>query len=439
MKKLKALLVAALALCGIPQLATTLSRSSSDRLRSIGERLYLSTAYVPYAGADDIEGARGTGNVAANLLETDFATTVLELDANKMPLLVLTARLNKESCKVPKFTWFENAPDPRFDAINNGSNYTSTATSLVVDNGAYFHADDIVLNSRTNETFRVTSVSTNTLTVVRGVGTTAVAMLDNDELIIISSAAQEGAADKAARSQNPDEVYNYTQIFRKPVDETGTKESSADRTSPSDWDRVLNEQGIEHGKDIEYQALLGHPSLDTSGSHPRRTTGGFNHYCTQNVTDVGGTMTEAEFFDALRNPFRYTPQGTKLALCAAKPVDIINAYPRSKLQVIQGNGENGTPQTYGLRMVQLITPHGLVNFVTHWLFEGNLLSQQIWVVDIPSTGYRYLHGAKGSRDTKLRENIQAPGVDGHKDEYLTECGFKFAQPLKHGKVIGITA
>lgn len=408
--------------------ANALYTAPVEAVANLGERLHKSALYVPIAGADDVEGARGTGNIGANILETDFADKVLELEPDATPLLVLTAKLDKGVAVNPKYTWFEDKLDARFDQIAGAQLIGDT--TLEVDTVGIWHADDLGYNTRTGEIFRVVSVAAD-LTVVRGVGGGAAAMNDNDEIILINSAAEEGALDKPAHSYNPAEVFNYTQIFRKPVEITGTARSTKNRTTPHDWDRQLNKKGIEHAKDIEYGALFGKPSIDTTGTHPRRTTGGFNHYATQNITDVGGAMTEMEFFEALRSPFRYGSR-TKLAMAAAKPVDIVTAFPRAKLQIAQSE------ETFGIKVMQIVSPHGRVNFVTHWLLEGNH-ADEIWLADTANIGYRYLHGDDGSRDTRIRHEIQTPGKDGRKDEYLTECGFVFAQPLTHGKIINITS
>lgn len=397
--------------------------------------LYLAFGYVPFAGADDVEGARGTANTGTNVLEPDYEANVAELEPNANPLLQLSKRMNKENSIQVKFNWFEKNPAARFDAINNGAGYTSGNTALVVDNGAQWHADDIIRVTRTGENLRVVSVATNTVTVIRAIGSTAAALLDNDELLSIGSAAQQGALSNTPHSNNLTEVFNYTQIFRRSVESTGTRMSSKDRTTPADWDRVLNEEGREYAKSIEYSAMFGHPALDTSGAQPRSYTGGWEHYCTQNASDVGGTMTEAELFASLRAPFRYTIGSTKLALAAMLPVDIVNAFPRGKLELIQADNDS----TYGLKLQQLVTPHGMLNFVTHPLMEGSVYANQIWIVDVPSLGYRYLHGANGSRETGVRENIQARDLDGRRDEYLGECGFVFKNPLKHGKILNITS
>jgi hypothetical protein len=71
------------------------------------------------------------------------------------------------------------------------------------------------------EVLQVTAISTNTLTVVRGIGgTTAAALVDTDPLFVIGTAAEEGALSQVARTQNP-VATNYTQIFKHSVEASG--------------------------------------------------------------------------------------------------------------------------------------------------------------------------------------------------------------------------
>ena len=386
-----------------------------------------------FAGGEVITGQMGTGNVAAGTIETDMRERIMELEPDSTPLLILSKKASPETAINPKYSWWEDKLNARFDTVSAESN--SGDTTLEMSTIELWAADDLIYNTRTAEVVRVVSVAESVATAVRGVGSTAAVIKTTDELIRIGSAAQEGALDKPARSKNPTEIYNYTQVFREPVDETGTMLATANRTTPRTWDRAMNHAGIEHGKDIEYAAMLGKPSINTSGSHPRRTTGGFNHFATQNITDVGGEMTETEFWNATTPAFRYGSK-VKLALCSATAASIITQYPRSKVIVEQPNAS----LTYGIHLVQLITPHGKVlNVVTHWLLEGTELSKQIWIVDLMNVGYKYLNGGEGNRDTHIRHNIQTAGQDGKKDEYLTECGFVYGQALTHGKITGITS
>lgn len=384
-------------------------------------------------GAEIVSGQRSTGNIETGILETDMRETILELEPDSSPLLILSKKANPESAINPKFAWFEDRLNARFDVLTEEKN--NSATTLPMTTKTLWAADDLFYNTRSAEVVRIVSMSEANATVIRGVGSTAATIKVTDELIRIGSAAEEGANDKAAKSRNPTEVSNYTQIFREPYDQTATALATQNRTSPRDWDRAGNHAGIEHAKDIEYAAMLGRPSINTSGTNPRRTTGGFKHFATQNITDVGGEMTEQEFWSAAATAFRYG-SSKKLLLCAAAVTSIITQYPRSKVIVTQPDAS----ATYGIHLVQLITPHGKVlNVVTHWLMEGVELSKQAWIVDLVNTGYKYLNGGEGNRDTHVKHNIQSPGADGRKDEYLTECGFVYGQALTHGVITGITS
>jgi hypothetical protein len=378
-----------------------------------------------------VTGQRSTVNIASAQRKIDMAQEILMLEPDSSPLTVITKNISKKSTKDPKFQWMEDELEPRFDMVNNGAGYASGATSIVVDNGAYFRVQHVVYVPRTGESMLVTAVntSTNTLTVTRGVGSTAAALVDNDELLITSTAQPEGDASLTARSRNPVAVYNYTQIFREPWDATETERHS-ENEADDDWDHQALKHGIEHAKNIEYSGMVGHPSEDTT-SGVRRTTGGFKHFVVTNATDAGGTFTETELFSALRPNFRYGAK-EKWAFCSALAVDVMNGFPRGKLEIRQGE------KTFGLRVMQYISPHGTINLVTHYLLEGTTLGGQIWIVDTDVVKYRYLQNKRGSRDTHINTEIQNNDVDGRKDEYKTEAGWQWGLEKRHGYIYGIT-
>ena len=378
-----------------------------------------------------VNGQRGTLDGNQDNRKIDMADKILLLEPDAAPLTVVTKNIQKKGTGNPKFQWQEDELDPRFDQVNNGAGYASGATSIVVDNGAYFEAQNLVYVPRTAETMRVTAIVGNTLTVVRGVGSTAAALVDNDPLLITSTAQPEGDASRPARSRNQTTVYNYTQIFRTPWDATETARHS-EYEADDDWDYQALKHGIEHKKSIEYALMVGARSEESSSGQARRTTGGFRSFVTTNATDAGGALTEAEFFTALRPCFRYGAK-EKWGFASQLAVDVLNTFPRGKLEVQQGE------KTFGLRIFQYISPHGTLNLVTHYLLEGTTLGGQIWVMDSDVVKYRYLVNKRGARDTTLNKEIQANDVDGRKDEYLTECGLELGSELRHGYIYGITS
>jgi hypothetical protein len=380
-----------------------------------------------------VTGQRGTANISADQRRIDMSSRILLLEPDSAPLTVISKNIGSRPTGNPQFKWQEDEGDPRFDMINNGAGYNAAAVALVVDNAAYFQAQNIVYIPRTGESIRVTAVDTgtNTLTVVRGVGSTAAALVDNDELLITSTAQPEGDASKPARSRNPATVFNYTQIHRTEWDATQT-ELHSEFEGGDDWDHQALKHGIEHKKDLEYASMVGRPSQDTSSGQARRTSGGFNHYVTSNITDAAGALTEVEFFTAMRPAFRYGAK-EKWGLASPLAVDVMNTFPRGKLEVRQNE------RTFGVRVMQYISPHGTLNLVTHYLLEGTILGGQIWIIDTDVVKWRYLKNKRGSRDTHINKEIQNNDVDGRKDEYLTEGGLEFGQEKRHGKIIGITS
>jgi polygalacturonase len=72
--------------------------------------------------------------------------------------------------------------DPITTQVNNGAGYTSSDTDIVVDDGSKMNFGDLIRVPRTGEVILVGSVSSNTVTGVRGnsAGLAAAALLDND-------------------------------------------------------------------------------------------------------------------------------------------------------------------------------------------------------------------------------------------------------------------
>lgn len=379
-----------------------------------------------------VTGQRGTGNVAADQRQTDLSEAISLLRPTAQPLTVLSKRAEQRATGDPKFAWEEDDLEPRFDAVNDATPPVAADTVITVDNGAYFAQHDLVVVTRTGEMFRVVSVATNDLTVVRGVGSTAANLADNDELYIIGSAQPEGDTSKPARSSNPANVYNYTQIFRKPWDSTGTWRATRNKTTPKDWDHQAKKTGIEHARDIELSFMFGYRSEDTTGSQPRRTTKGAVRYVTTNVTDAGGTFTETEWNTVMRGGFEYDAGSTKLGLASNLVISVLNAFAMGKLETRQGES------TYGLKVMRYVSPFGTVDLVPHPELRGAVYGGYLLILDMSEVKYRYLANEDENRNTHVRENIQENDRDGRKDELLTEAGLQFGQEKRHALVTGVT-
>lgn len=372
-----------------------------------------------------VSGVRGTGNILAARIMPDVDNKTFLLDANKAPLVALLAKLRKKATVNPKFSWFTDEFAPRWDAINDGTGYSDSDTSMTVDNASYFKVGYIVKNTRTGEQMIVTAVGSTTVAFTRGYGeTSAAAINDDDDLLIIGNANEEGATSPTVLTTQQVEQYNYCQIVRTPVELTET-EINTEMWNEQDLPYQRRKAGIEHSQDIERLLWFGERKLDTSGTHPKRTMRGVFKWLSTNVTDAGGTLTEAEFESFLRAGFRYGSR-KKYLFASALVVSAISSWAQSKLQMLP------TDKTYGIAINRYISPHGEVLIVKHDLFEGTGATAQEYggyaaLIDLEDLKYRHLQ----NRDTRLKMNVQANDSDSQKDEYLTECGLQLGDERKH--------
>lgn len=378
-----------------------------------------------------VTGVRDTANITAAKLKIDMSEKIALLQPSATPFITFLKRAkgNTEVANNPKYSWLEDDLGARWDAVNNGAGYADIATDIVVDNGDYFTAGDIVKVPRTGECLSVTSIAINTLTVVRGFGTTAAAALvDNDPLVIIGNANEEGSGVRTIKSTQEVEVFNYCQIWKTPFGVTNTQNASL-FYGGNDLSYQQKKKGIEHAVDMARSFYFGQKKLLTTGTHPKRSTAGLLAFLSENNYDAGGPLTQDEFDQNICEViFKYGSK-EKLMLSSARVLSVINGWAMGKLQIDQGE------KTFGLAVTKYISPFGVLNLVHEPLFEGAIYGGYAAVVDVENVKYRPLKG----RDTKLETNIQANDIDGRTDQYLTEAGLEVRSPKTHALLTGVTS
>lgn len=190
--------------------------------------------------------------------------------------------------------WFEDSLLPNTDAINDAT-YTnpSTDTSFVVDNGDRFRVGDQIQVVGSREVMLVTDISTNTLTVVRGYGsTTAEALADNKLIRILGNAALEGDDRPSTRFTNRTRKQNYTQIFTASVEVSGTQLAARQIGLADELDYQKQERLRELLRDLENCVINGvSPASNPQGNATtRRTLKGVIPFIATNafVNNTGG-------------------------------------------------------------------------------------------------------------------------------------------------------
>lgn len=385
----------------------------------------------------NISGVRATENINQDRRKYDVSDKLWYLDADIAVLAFFARKLSKKGVIDPEFRWFEKSSPARYTAVNLVTGYTSGATEIAVDDGTIFKAGMVIQDVSTGEQMRVTVVTTNTLTVSRGWGTTsATTVSDNEVIVILGNANAEGASLPVAVTSQVTKVVNYTQIFREVIDVTGTEESTEVYAGPSDISELRREHLALHMKDIERAFLFGQPKEDTStvGTNgPIRATGGAKYFISTNKTDAGGTLTEAEFETWIRSAFSKGGE-KRMGLLSPLVASAVNSWAQGKLVMYPKD------KTYGIAITQYLSIHGILDFVIERMFaENTTWNGYSFAFDMANVGYRFLNGNGKSRDTKLLKDRQTAGSDKLSEEYLTEAGLFFADEARHAFLYGVTS
>jgi len=376
--------------------------------------------------------AVGTNTIAEHRLRIDMSEKIAELEPNASPLITLTKKMKRRRVVTnPEFNWMEQDPGNRWDAINNSAGYDNSATVWKVDNAGYFRVGDIVQVPSTTEVVLVTAVDNtgNTITVIRGWGGSTTASLVNDDpIVILGNANEEGAKLREIKTTEPVKKTNYTQILRTPVGVTNTLAATS-TYGPKAMAYYRHLDGINHAIDMERTMWLGKKGKDIHNGKPRRTTGGILEFLTENVLDVSaitGGLTEQAFTEWLEDVFRYG-SSEKILFACGRLCTIIDLWAQNKLKTVPGE------RTYGVKVKEYVSSHGTLFIVKHKLFEGPVYGGMGVILDMNNVAYCPLKG----RDTKLLTARQDPDEDAVKDEYITEFGVEVRLPKTHAIIKGV--
>ena len=349
--------------------------------------------------------------------------------------------LSKRQVANAKFMMFTDAQQEYQSQVNNGAGYASGATSIVVDDGSLYTANDMILCPRTGEQMAVSARSGNTLTVVRGVGSTAAALLDNDYLVNVSAAYPVNALSGTPKATVPAEAYNYTQIYRTPASIGHTDEMARLNylsDNGYDKDRLVMEAGFRHLQNIERAFWYGKraevSAIDGSGTL-QRTTGGVFQFVTSNVTDIsggGGTLT-LPLFESFAEQAFSNGSSEKILFCSPRVLSKLNQLAAANIRI--------TPveSRYGLNLTRWDTSHG-----TFWLVRtshfgetglGSEYAGYAVSIDAEQIKQAYLKES----ENEYRDNIQENDRDGYKGAWLAECGLQLTNETSHAILKGVAA
>jgi len=408
----------------------------------------------------------------------NFSDRVADLAPDESPFFVYLSKVAKVPTDDPQFRFLEDRTkvsmtDRAFlldgshsiPAAGSSLSYTvDTAGGASVDwlvKGMVFAVDYTESDSPETIIVRVesspvdagsnTTFTGKTISAIDGAETGAT----NTKCQVIGTSYAEGTGAPDVWSEELDNDYGYTQIFKTACEMSNTARATRYRGYSDEFQRVWNLKLREHKVDIERAMLFGQRASTGGIQYTEGIAGHVIKNGTANIDDSAlsyssgapyfRSSTTAELtYDRILSDFEvvYDPArgGTdsKLALASLPVLTFFNklgdglfldssvGYSNSAMRydVSQKDGR------FGHKVLAVETIHGTMNMVKEPLFRG-FSSGFLMMIDLDHVAYRPLVGNGVNRDTQVQTNVQSADEDLRKDMILTEAGLEVSLPETH--------
>ena len=319
-------------------------------------------------------------------------------------------------------------------------------------------ADTEAITQATARIESVTQNSSDTTIVVKtiansaGSGTTT--LDDNGECVVIGTSYEQGSGAPDVWSQEMDNDYGYTQIFKTACEMSNTARATVYRGYADEWQRIWNLKLREHKVDIERAMLFGMRGSQggiqyTEGIvgnilvNGTATTDGTIGSYSEGVPYLASYATSELTYDGLLTAFEtmYDParggSSSKLVLASLPVISHFNKLSgfmeNSMVATETAYNFSASQGSFGHRIMKIETVHGDCSMIKEPLFRNNA-SGHMCFVDLENVSFRPLVGNGVSRDTSIMTNVQAADEDLRKDMILTEAGLEVSLPETHALI-----
>jgi len=304
-----------------------------------------------------------------------------------------------------------------------------------------------VAQGSASTTCNVTSIST--------VAGAAMTIADNAQCTVVGTSFQEGSGAPDVWSEELDNGYGYTQIFKTACEMSNTARATVYRGYADEWQRLWNLKLREHKVDIERAMLFGQQA---SRGGIQYTDGVVGQVIRNSTAEAAGgqvsytsdksyykTNEAAQWtYDDLLTDFEviYDPArgggSSKLALCSLPVISYFNKLGSGGFingtisDPLQYNFEK-SQGSFGHQVMKIDTIHGDLTLVKEPIFR-TFAAGFCMMVDLDHVSYRPLVGNGVNRDTSITTNVQQADEDLRKDMILTEAGLEVTLPETHALI-----
>jgi hypothetical protein len=415
----------------------------------------------------------------------NFSDRVADLAPEESPFFVYLSKVAKVPTDDPQFRFLEDRSkismtDRSFSLVGSHSipvsgsslTYTVDASDGSQDwlmKGMVFAVGYEETNSPETIIVRIESAPVDNGTTTSFVGKTisskdeAVEIGANDTSCqVIGTSFGEGSGAPDVFSQELEDDFGFTQIFKTACEMSNTARATRYRGYEDEFQRIWNLKLREHKVDIERAMLFGQRASVGGIQYSEGIAGHIIKNGTANTGDTALSYSSgAPYFrsseaseltyDRLLSDFEvvYDPArgggDSKLALASLPVITFFNklgadAFLNTTMQAGTSTAVNDVSNlrynlsekqgSYGHRILSVDTIHGQMNLVKEPLFRGHA-SGFLCMVDLDHVAYRPLVGNGVNRDTQIMTNVQSADEDLRKDMIMTEAGLEVSLPETH--------
>ncbi len=414
----------------------------------------------------------------------DFSDRVADLAPEESPFFVYLSKVGKVPASDSQFRYLEDrtkmAMTDRSFVVKTGATLAApgSLTSLTVDTEGDKAVSWLIkgmvlsLQQHNNDdhdtddsdaiitaTARIESVVNNAAdttvqvrTISASAGDSSTTSLEaGGKATVIGTSYAEGSGAPDVWSQELDDGFGYTQIFKTACEMSNTARATVYRGYADEWQRIWNLKLREHKIDIERAMLFGMKGSTNGVQYSDGITG--NIIKNAGTAIEGGvklsyneklpylkSVTSAQLtYDELLSDFEviFDParggSSNKLGLASMPVITHFNKMggfiDNSIGNELRYNFDRAQG-SFGHSVTKIDTIHGALSLVKEPLFRSNFAGY-LCMVDLDHVSYRPLVGNGVNRDTSITTNVQQADEDLRKDMILTEAGLEVTLPETH--------
>lgn len=393
-------------------------------------------------------GIFNTSNFTTDLAAKSFASMITRLMPNgQAPLFGMTSMLPTETAVQVEHGFFTKTM--LFPFVNLDAAVADATTQIfTVASTANILPGMLLRAESTGEVVLVNTVlSSTSVQVTRGIGSTPGAINDNVNLYQVGNAFEESSTRPNALAINPVRITNLTQIFRNSWAVSGSAQATQVIAGESTVAESRMECAAFHAADIEKALFFGTKSQGTRNGQPFRTMDGLRaivgniayypaSYSAVNITTAGATTNYTQLETALDPVFNQATDpkvgNERVLFVGGAARKVINNIGRLNSTYYIQNGAT----SYGLQFAQFNIARGTFRMIEHPLFNSNSdWSKYAFAVDLSTFRVAYL----GGRKTKKEDIMDGNGIDAVGGSLTTELTCVVKNPPANALITNLTA